>query len=188
MELQSKVKEKSSSKTGMFYWIKSSTIEPVVLFHAVAGGLRATPFHQLIQDKICLQDFNQTKEYCHGLSGSPHSRLKDHILAEVATFTTYKEFAILVPAMLTAFFIGSWCDQFKNGKMYCLLSSSFCQLLEAVLFLVNSLFMSAREFLYRNCVIIAIQLFIIFIPILFILINRSLLYNLLIPSAVRFRK
>jgi hypothetical protein len=82
-------------------FVRDSKLEPVVLLHSIAGGIRGTPFHQLIQDKICLQNFRQDNEYCYYLSQSKTSPLKDEILAEVATFTTYKEFAILIPAVIT---------------------------------------------------------------------------------------
>lgn len=186
---------KTSQSTASRVWefIRTSRLEPVVLLHGIAGGLRATPFHQLIQDKICLQDFNEPREYCHYLSQSKSSPLKDKILAEVATFTTFKEFAILIPAIITAFFIGSWCDKFTNGKRYCLLSSSFCQLFEGFLFLLNSIFMNAREsqfFIHHKVSFTGkdyILPFLVYLSFFYVYYFSRILRNLLFSPSIHIR-
>lgn len=124
-------------------FIRRSVIEPVVFLSFLGFSLRAIAFTQLQQDKICLQKFNQSRAYCQFLSKAESSDLKDNIVASVATYATYKEFIVIIPGIITALYIGSWCDKFVKGNRYCLLSTSFAQLFENVLFLINALYMDA---------------------------------------------
>ena len=125
-------------------FIRRSVVEPVVFLNMLGFVLRGIAFTQLQQDKICLQTFNQSRTYCQFLSTEEDSDLKDNIVASVATYTTYKEFLVIIPGVITALYFGSWCDRFVKGNRYCLLSTSFAQLFENILFLINALYMDAH--------------------------------------------
>ena len=125
-------------------FIRRSVVEPVVFLNMLGFVLRGIAFTQLQQDKICLQTFNQSRTYCQFLSTEEDSDLKDNIVASVATYTTYKEFLVIIPGVITALYFGSWCDRFVKGNRYCLLSTSFAQLFETILFFINCLYMDAH--------------------------------------------
>ena len=124
-------------------FLRRSVVEPVIFLNTLAVALRGIAFTQLQQDKICLQKFNQSRAYCEFLSTEEDSNLKDNIVSSVATYSTYKELLVLIPGVITALYIGSWCDTFVKGNRYCLLSTSFAQLFETILFLVNAVYMDA---------------------------------------------
>ena len=124
-------------------FLRLSVVEPVVFLSMLGFVFRGIAFTQLQQDKICLQKFNQSRAYCAFLSTEEDSDLKDNIVASVATYSTYKEFLVIIPGVISALYIGSWCDKFVKGNRFCLLSTSFAQLFETILFLVNALYMDA---------------------------------------------
>ena len=124
-------------------FVKSSVLEPTVLLHSLAGAVRAIAILQIIQDKVCIQEFEQHESYCRVLSSEEDCSLKDTILATVSKYTTLKELLVIVPGIITALFIGSWSDRFKNAKRYCLLSTSFARFLESFLLLFNAISMES---------------------------------------------
>ena len=103
--------KRSSWTSSSLSFLKRSVIEPIVFLHTLAGSLRATAILQLQQDKICMQKFNGTADFCHYLSTKDSSKLKDDIVSSVSEYTTYKEFLVIIPAIITALFVGIWCDR-----------------------------------------------------------------------------
>jgi hypothetical protein len=120
-------------------FIKRSKLEPLLFVHGFAISVRNIAIQQLLQDKICIEKYHEDREYCHYLSKQPQSDEKDDILGEVSEYLTYKEFLILIPSILSALFIGIWCDRYPKGKRYCLLSCCFAQFVETFLLLMNAI-------------------------------------------------
>ena len=127
-------------------FIRRSFLEPIAFLHGLANTFLLVSLHQLFQDKICLQVFQQTTEYCRYIN-LENDELKDNIIAEVSVWSTYKEYMVLIPGAISALFIGSWCDKFKNGKRYCLIATCLAHLVEVSLFLANAIYMDARKYL-----------------------------------------
>ena len=127
-------------------FIRRSFLEPIIFLNSIAWALTTVPLQQIVQDKICLQDFNQDREYCKVLSTAQDSTLKDEILSTASTFWTYKEYIVLVPQAISCLYIGSWCDRFKNGKRYCLLLTLMAMTIQNLLFLANAMFMDAAAY------------------------------------------
>jgi hypothetical protein len=145
MSVPTSLKAISPWTSSSFDFLRSSILEPIVLLQSLAASVRAIALLQIIQDKVCLQTFLQNDEYCSVLSTEEDSSIKDRIVASVSIYTTFKEILVIVPGIITALFIGSWCDKFSNGKRYCLLSTTFCQFFESCLFLLNTAFMESRK-------------------------------------------
>ena len=145
MAMPTALKATSPWTSSSLDFLRSSILEPIVLLHALAASVRNIAFLQIVQDKVCLQTFLQHPDYCRFLSTEEDSSLKDKIVASVSVYTTLKELLVIIPGIVTALFIGSWCDKFSNGKRYCLLSTTFCQLFESCLFLLNTAFMQSRK-------------------------------------------
>ena len=120
-------------------FVKRSKLEPVLLFHSFAAYVRQVAIQQLVQDKQCVNHYNEPREYCRYLSQQESSKRKEDILSDVSTFMTYKEFLVIIPYMLSAIYIGSWCDRFPMAKRYCMISCAFAQFLETFLLLLNAI-------------------------------------------------
>lgn len=128
-------------------FVKRSFLEPIVFLHGLANTFLFVSLHQLFQDKVCLQIFQQTTEYCRYLN-LQDDELKDDIVSEVSVWSTYKEYMVLIPGALSALFIGSWCDKFENGKRYCLIATCLAHLVEVSLFLANAIYMDSRKYFF----------------------------------------
>ena len=120
-------------------FIKRSKLEPLLFVNGFATAVRQVAIQQLLQDKLCIEKYHEDRDYCHYLSKQPETEEKDDILADVAQYLTYKEFIVIIPYIVSALFIGIWCDRFPNGKRYCMLSCSFAQFTETFLLLMNAI-------------------------------------------------
>jgi hypothetical protein len=114
-------------------------LEPVLLFHTFAAYVRQVAVQQLLQDKQCIEKYGESRDYCHYLSKQEASEEKEQILEDVASFLSYKEFLVIIPYILSAIYIGSWCDRFPMGKRYCMLSCALAQFIETFLYLMNAI-------------------------------------------------
>ena len=126
-------------------FIKRSRLEPLIIGYDFSSALRNVATQQLIQDKICLRSYTESNDYCHLLSQANNSDTKEQIVTQVSQYLGYKELLIVIPSILSALFIGSWCDRFLNGKRYCMLSTTFSQFLENVFLLLNAYYFGAGK-------------------------------------------
>ena len=145
-EIQLKPKETGTWLSSAIAFIRRSFLEPIIFLNIIALVLTTVPLQQIVQDKICLQDFNQDREYCKVLSTAQDSVLKDNILSTTSTFWTYKQYIVLIPQAISCLYIGSWCDRFKNGKRYCLLLTLMAMTIQNLLFLANAMFMDVPAY------------------------------------------
>ena len=123
-------------------FIRRSKLEPLVFLHTSSATFMAIALNQMLQDKICLQTYGQSRDYCRHLSKADTSTTKDNILSSLSTWLSYKEYVVLIPGILAVMFIGSWCDAFPTGKRYCLLATILTQTMELLLFFFNAVFIN----------------------------------------------
>jgi hypothetical protein len=129
-----------------FDFLKRSRAEPLIIANDFAVALRTVAIQQLIQDKLCLEKYKETSEYCHELSEEADSTIKEDIVSDVSQYLGFKELIVIIPVLLSALFVGSICDRFVGGKRYCLLSCTFSQFLETSFLLLNAYYFDAGEF------------------------------------------
>lgn len=124
--------------------LSSLTVEPVIFLIVMAETSRSTLMQQLLQDKICSNEYHMSDDDCYNLaSSSASSPAKDRILSLSATSASQKELIALIPHILLTMFAATWCDLFPNGRRFVILFSASCQLIETILLLVNSLIFHA---------------------------------------------
>lgn len=113
----------------------------MIAFLGTSGiAVRTITQQQLLQDKLCVQEFGCSSQYCRDLNHQPDSVLKDDILTQFSALLTLKELTILVPHILTVLLIGSWCDRYPNGRWFCMIAGAASLLLEILLMLLNAVF------------------------------------------------
>ncbi|XP_054158171.1 uncharacterized protein LOC128956477 [Oppia nitens] len=114
------------------------TIMPTV--NTLFCNLSEITTNQLIQDKICLNRYNQSVDYCVDISKvtttttatgaqainatSVVVAIKDSILGDLARFNIYTVNISTLPAFFYVLFIGSWTDSYVHGRKLVLLLSS----------------------------------------------------------------
>lgn len=107
----------------------SLRIEPFAFLFVLSTALSDISTAQLVQDKICLHKYNQTQEFCIGISaiktgsnGEPlANNTKSLILADLAQFNIYITLIGSLPSFFYVLFIGSWTDNYIHGRKISLL-------------------------------------------------------------------
>src|SRR5947209_3013736 len=90
--------------------ITSLKIEPVDAVFFFTMTLKIMASSQLVQDKICRNEYGLEESYCSDLGQQPPSADKNAILGDSAIFGTLQELTNVIPAIFMSMFIGSWCD------------------------------------------------------------------------------
>ncbi len=104
-------------------------VEPYLLIVMLAYAMRSVTDMQLIQDKICKFNYNQTDDFCRKLSNISENEndsqqeldLESTILVLVSKFHMYYLGLSFLPSVFVCLFIGSWCDRYTYGRRIFLL-------------------------------------------------------------------
>src|SRR5581483_5615211 len=96
-----------------FSFINCLRIELYYSLYLFAFNINTVPTSQLFQDKICIQKFNQTAEFCTNLpemdnETDPNYHYKSLVLSESAQYNMYSYIISLGPAVLWSLLLGSW--------------------------------------------------------------------------------
>lgn len=117
--------------------------------------LKYTPTTQLAQDKICKFKYNQSDEYCIQLSkvdlGSEKDsqHLKNLILTESAQFSLYATLVSTLPSLFLCLVLGSWCDNYIDGRKILMIVGSVGVAIETIITLFFAIqFNISKNFFY----------------------------------------
>lgn len=133
----------NNNNNELFTFLKNSIIEPVALVIAFSTAIKNVVKAALIQDKICLQKFSFSDDFCKNIANE-EGPMKDEVLKASASIVTMKELLILLPIIINAIYIGSWCDRYCNGKRYCLIGNCISLIMESFLLFLNAYFFDAH--------------------------------------------
>lgn len=118
-------------------------VEPFVLFFVLAASTKAITQTQLLQDKLCVDTFNQTRDFCLNLNRlnltADEERLKSQILAWLSQYRFYEMVVARLPRLLWPLCVGSWSDKWIHGRKVMMAAASFGTLLEIVILLSSAL-------------------------------------------------
>ena len=129
----------SDSRSASLWTLISKTrIEPLCFIAVFGGVTRLLSYQQLVQDKICIQEFHQSLDFCQELSAASDSPEKNAILARVSTFMLQKELISLIPNILMSLLVGSWCDRFPSAMRYSLFVAVIAQGIESIVLAFNA--------------------------------------------------
>ena len=84
------------------------TIEPYIFFMVLAYS---APIEQLQQDKLCIQRFHQSIDYCLNVSESKTSEMKLAILSQSNTLSLYATIIYTTFGVIWCLLIGCLCDK-----------------------------------------------------------------------------
>lgn len=103
-------------KSEVVSFIKNSRSEPYLFSAGIFISLKIVCLQLLIQDKLCLNRFNQTREFCSSLSTSPDSMIKNEIIGKGSYYMTVVIMIQTLPGVIWSLFIGIGCDKFIKGR------------------------------------------------------------------------
>lgn len=122
-------------------WTRIATyfkVEPLAFLVIFAWLTKSQAYSLLVQDKICLQTYNESESFCSMLSTSDTSPEKDRILSDVTKFVTTKELLGLIPGIISTIYIGSWCDKFPRARRLVVLVGVVGSIAETILLILLS--------------------------------------------------
>src|SRR5882757_6408791 len=123
-----------------FSFINCLRIELYYALYLFAFNVNSVPTAQLFQDKICIQKFNQTAEFCVKLAemddeNDPKYHYKSLVLKESAQFNMYSYIVALGPAVFWSLLFGSWVDKYYYAKKLLFLVGGICMTIESSMLL-----------------------------------------------------
>lgn len=127
-------------KFNLWKFIKSMKIEPVAFCLSFVAMSRFLAMQQMIQDKLCIKQFNQTFDYCRSLSGEENTVMKDDILAATSTYTFYYTTIMVIPGLFWCIFVGSWCDKYLGARKLFIILCAVSGFVEAIFLILNAYF------------------------------------------------
>lgn len=133
---------KEEEKLNLWKFVKSLKVEPIAFCFSFVTMSRFLAMQQMLQDKICVQTFGQSIDYCRKLGTSPNSIIKDGILSKTSTYTFYYTTIMVVPGLFWCIFVGSWCDKYLGARKLFMILCAVSGFIEAVLLIVNAYFFS----------------------------------------------
>jgi hypothetical protein len=124
-------------------------VEPYLFLFYFFFSVKRVPLDQLIQDKICFQKYNLSRDYClelpHMNSESDYLHKKSLILGDVTQFSIYSSIITTIPTLIAALFIGSWADKYIKAKKYLLIAGAISGVCEALILVWSSVYFDSRK-------------------------------------------
>ena len=124
--------------------VKQLRVEPFIFLHLFAMTASQVTQSQLIQDKICVLEFNQTNHYCMNLHqldpNSNQSDTQSQILVRLTELNLYITLINKLPVLIWSLFIGSWCDKYIHGRKILMCFAAIGSIIDIILFMINSFF------------------------------------------------
>ncbi|CAG2103819.1 unnamed protein product [Medioppia subpectinata] len=111
------------------------------------SNIRSTPLDLLIQDKLCVNEYNQTRDFCRNLpsinTSHPNYHYKSQTLADAVQYNSYQSIIQNVPGIIWALFLGAWIDRYNHGRKAIFIIGSATQCLEALMNLLNAYYFNS---------------------------------------------
>ena len=112
-------------------------VEVFMYLTALSLYIRLTPLDLLIQDKICFNKYNLSKDTCKNLPSLTQNEtgyeFKSKILSEAVEYNMYQNIIQYAPGIVWALFLGAWIDRYNNGRKAVFIIGATTQCLEAII-------------------------------------------------------
>ena len=117
-------------------------LEVCILLSMLAFSIRGIPFNQLLQDKICMQNYGNDRKYCRDLAEitveDDPKGFKIKILKDVTDMGLYFVLILTLPSVFWSLFIGPWMDKYPHARKILIIVYSIGALLEVILYALNA--------------------------------------------------
>ena len=95
---------------------------------------------QLIQDKVCVGLYSQSRDFCNNISDVTSDHIKDNVMSDTAYYSSMKEYIIGIPGLVLLLFVGSWCDRYSSGHRTVIMLSIASILVTCLLLIACNVF------------------------------------------------
>ena len=115
-------------------------MEPYVFFMVLSYSVCSIPVEQLQQDKICLQQLNQSIDYCLLASKSEATSIKLSILSQSNMLTLYSTTMETITGIVWCLLTGAICDKHRSLRKIFMVLAPFSLLVGNMLKFINVIF------------------------------------------------
>ena len=105
--------------------------------------------NQLVQDKICLNEFKYDPKFCLDLGAAePQFEVqKNKVLEYATTMKNYQTLIATTPGVVLSLFIGYWIDSYPSHLKYLLSAPAFGAIIQAFMVIYDALNFERRKFI-----------------------------------------
>lgn len=126
-----------------YFDIQQFRVEPFMLLYMFGYSLSGMAVTQLIQDKLCRVDYDQSTQFCISINSQDFDhgaeRIKSSILADAAYITLYRTLLSTLPCMIWAVFLGPWSDTYVHGRKLIMIAGAIAAALESFILIINAM-------------------------------------------------
>lgn len=134
--------------------IRQLKIEPFVLLYMIGFSLSSMAVSQLVQDKLCRVDYDQSSVFCISINSIDFDHgaetIKSDILKDSTYITLYRTLLQTLPCVIWALFLGPWTDKFPKGRKYIMIFGAFTAILESIILIINASFFKLSKTVSMN--------------------------------------
>lgn len=139
--------------------IRQLRVEPFILLYMIGYSLSAMAVSQLVQDKLCRVDYDQSSIFCISINSADFDHggetIKSNIIKDATYITLYRTLLSTLPCIIWALFLGPWSDNYVNGRKYIMIVGAIAAALESIILIINASLFDLSMF--RNFDIIIIH-------------------------------
>ncbi|XP_075679586.1 putative peptidoglycan muropeptide transporter SLC46 [Dermatophagoides pteronyssinus] len=122
--------------------IRQLRVEPFILLYMIGFSLSAMAVSQLVQDKLCRVDYDQSSIFCISINSADFDHggetIKSNIIKDATYITLYRTLLSTLPCIIWALFLGPWSDNYVNGRKYIMIVGAIAAALESIILIINA--------------------------------------------------
>ena len=122
--------------------IQQLRVEPFILLYMFGYSLSALAVSQLVQDKLCRVNYDQSAAFCISINTPDFDHgaetIKSNILTEGAYITLYRTLLSTLPCIIWAVFLGPWSDTYVHGRKVIMIAGASAAALESFILIITA--------------------------------------------------
>lgn len=154
--------------------IKQLVVEPFILLYMIGYSLSGMAVFQLVQDKLCRVDYDQTSKFCISINSENFDHggegIKSSIISSGAYITLYRTLLATLPCMIWVVFLGPWSDTYVSGRKLIMLAGGIAASIESIVLIIFASMFHSCKFIFlfdekfNFCFVAAYLVLLAFIP------------------------
>lgn len=166
--------------------VQQLRVEPFILLYMFGYSLSAMAVSQLVQDKLCRVDYDQTAAFCISINSANFDHgaesIKSNIITSGAYITLYRTLLSTLPCIVWAVFLGPWSDTYVHGRKFIMIAGASAAALESFILIINAADFNASRFLSLPVVCDSCPMYNFFV--FFFTVGAYIVLFAFIPSAL----
>lgn len=134
--------------------LQNLRVEPFILLYMIGYSLSAMAVSQLVQDKLCRVDYDQTAAFCISINSANFDHgaesIKSEIITSGAYITLYRTLLSTLPCIVWVVFLGPWSDNYVHGRKFIMVAGATAAAIESFILIITAADFHASMFAIRS--------------------------------------